>query len=157
MAVRIKIFRQKKSSFAKIIEGLATALQSKRRNYNERHKQFSTEPAHWVFKMEMPVPHCICTKISETGSVGENKSGYKANIAKVMRAKRGRNYRSTGMRGSYPYAGEHSAQFKCSTIHGVPQREKQSDDFRPTRQFKIQIWESSLLVQRVLRRHSWAE
>ena len=35
--------------------------------------------------MEMPVPHCICTKISETGSVWENKSGYRANIAKVMK------------------------------------------------------------------------
>ena len=101
---------------------LATALQSKRMSCHERHKQFST------LKMEMIESHNICTKISQAGNVWKNKSGYRANIAKVMRAKRSRNNRSPGMPRSPPYASEYPAQFKHSAIHGVSEREKQHVD-----------------------------
>ena len=36
---------------------------------------------------------------------------------------------------------------KCSAFHGVPQREKQSDDLGPTRKLKGQRWKTAFLVE----------
>ena len=105
--------------------------------------------------MEIIESHNICTKISQAGNVWKNKSGYRANIAKVMRAKRSRNNRSSVMPISHSYDSEYSTQFKYNAIHRVSKREKQLDDIRSTCQHEVQIWESTLLMQRVLCGHSW--
>ena len=55
--------------------------------------------------------------------------------------------------GSHPHAGRNPTENECGGIHRISQREKQFDDFSTTRESEVQIWESIILVQRVLRGH----
>ena len=41
----------------------------------------------------------------------------------------------------YTYAGKYTTAFKCSSIYGISKGKKLFDDFRPTRELEIQIWE----------------
>ena len=52
---------------------------------------------------------------------------------------------------SYSYVGKHPAQDECIRIYGVSERKKQSDDISTMGQHEIQVQESAILVQRVLR------
>ena len=61
------------------------------------------------------------------------------------------------MPGSYPYASEYTAVPKCSTICRVAERKKLANDLRSTCESEVQVWEQTLLVQRILRGHSRAE
>ena len=54
---------------------------------------------------------------------------------------------------SHPHAGRNPTENECGGIHRISQREKQFDDFSTTRESEVQIWESIILVQRVLRGH----
>ena len=51
------------------------------------------------------------------------------------------------------HAGRNPTENECGGIHRISQREKQFDDFSTTRESEVQIWESIILVQRVLRGH----
>mgnify|MGYP001071114425 FL=1 len=53
----------------------------------------------------------------------------------------------------HPHAGGNPTENECGGIHRISQREKQFDDFSTTRESEVQIWESIILVQRVLRGH----
>ena len=66
---------------------------------------------------------------------------------------RSKNSRSRSMPGSHPHAGRNPTENECGGIHRISQREKQFDDFSTTRESEVQIWESIILVQRVLRGH----
>ena len=59
--------------------------------------------------------------------------------------------RSRSVPGSHPHAGGNPTENECGGIHRISQREKQFDDFSTTRESEVQIWESIILVQRVLR------
>ena len=60
--------------------------------------------------MEVSISYCICTEISEDGDIRTNQTGYRDNIAEAVPAERGRDYRGTGVPGSYPYVSEYPAQ-----------------------------------------------
>ena len=66
---------------------------------------------------------------------------------------RSKNSRSRSVPGSHPHAGRNPTENECGGIHRISQREKQFDDFSTTRESEVQIWESIILVQRVLRGH----
>ena len=71
----------------------------------------------------------------------------KKDIGAILRKLKGsRNIRSRSMPRPYTYAGEYPTTHKYSTIHGISQGEKYTDDFRPTCKFKIQIWLKKFLV-----------
>ena len=57
------------------------------------------------------------------------------------------------MPGPYTYDGENSAEDIGIKIYGISEREKLADGIRPTCKSEIQIWESALLVPRVLCRY----
>lgn len=61
----------------------------------------------------------------------------KADTQKAVRTKRSRNNRGNSNDRSYAYAGKHSAVFKYSTIHGISQGEKYTNDIRQTRKFEV--------------------
>lgn len=61
------------------------------------------------------------------------------------------------MPGTHPHVGESATIYQNSPIHGITQGKKQSEDFRPTRELKIQIRKQKLLVQRVVRRYGGTE
>ena len=63
-----------------------------------------------VYKVEMSIPHRICTKVSQTGNLSRNKSRYRINTQKAMRTKGSGNNRSKCMPGSYPYAHQYTAE-----------------------------------------------
>ena len=63
---------------------------------------------------------------------------------------RSKNSRSRSVPGSHPHAGRNPTENECGGIHRISQREKQFDDFSTTRESEVQIWESIILVQRVL-------
>ena len=66
---------------------------------------------------------------------------------------RSKNSRSRSVPGSHPHAGRNPTENECGGIHRISQGEKQFDDFSTTRESEVQIWESIILVQRVLRGH----
>ena len=66
---------------------------------------------------------------------------------------RGRDHRSRSMPRSYPYVGNDTAEDECVRIHGIFEREKQSDDIPKMGKHEIQVQESAILVQRVLCGH----
>ena len=54
----------------------------------------------------------------------------------------------------HPSAGGDTAQRERNRIQGISQREEQVFDLRQRWNSEIQIWESGLLVQRILRGYS---
>ena len=67
---------------------------------------------------------------------------------------RSKNSRSRSVPGSHPHAGRNPTENECGGIHRISQGEKQFDDFSTTRESEVQIWESIILAQRVLRGHA---
>ena len=65
-----------------------------------------------------------------------------------------KDYRSRGVPRPHPHAVRDTTKGSCIKFHGVPQREKQSDDIREVSRAKVQVPESGVLVPRVLRRYS---
>ena len=70
-----------------------------------------------------------------------------------MQKKRCRNSRSRDMPRSCAYACEDTTKFKCFKFCRVFERKKYTYDLRTPCKFKIQIWKSPFLVQRILRRY----
>jgi hypothetical protein len=54
------------------------------------------------------------------------------------------------------YACINTTKTERSSVYGISQREKHFNDIRATCQSEISVWEQSVLAQRVLRQHSWA-
>ena len=50
----------------------------------------------------------------------------------------------------HSHAGEYSSEVQCVTDYGIFQREKQSNDIRQAYEFKVQVWQQAILVQRIL-------
>ena len=67
-----------------------------------------------------------------------------------MREKRSRDTGSGGVPEPYPYAGKHTAEVQRIRIYGIPERKKFADDIRQVCEHEVPIWESTVLVQRVL-------
>ena len=57
----------------------------------------------------------------------------------------------------YTFAGEYTAEIQCIGIHGVFEREKQSDDISEVGQHEICVPKSRILVQGILCGHSGEE
>ena len=111
----------RKAPFGKIDAGLPTAQKPKGVSH-ERHTKFIT------FQVAVPVAYCICSKISKERGIWKNQKRYRRNNTKAMRTKECRDYRGGGMQRSHTYAGGDTAKFECSTVHGISEREEQSDD-----------------------------
>ena len=85
---------------------------------------------------------------------GKIKKRYRRNIAKIVRTERSKNHRGRSVQRPHTPFGVNPTVHKCSTIYGISQGEKHANDFRPTRKSKIQIWQPTFLVQRILCRYS---
>ena len=48
-------------------------------------------------------------------------------------------------------------EVQCVTDYGISQREKQLDDIRQACEFKVQVWQQAILVQRILCRYGGTE
>lgn len=78
----------------------------------------------------------------------------KADVTKVMRIQRHRNYRSRGVQRSYPYARINPAEIQYSTDNGVSKRKEQFNDLREVCKSQVQIWQQAFLVARILCEYS---
>ena len=67
------------------------------------------------------------------------------------------NHRRGGMSGPHTYAGKHTTKIQCIRIHGVLEREKQSDDIPEVGQHEICVPKPRILVQGILCGHSGEE
>ena len=105
----------------------------------------------------MSIPYRIRTEISSDGDIRRNQSGHRKDTATAVPAEGDRNYRSRTMQRSYTHAREYSPEVQCVPNHGVSQGKEQLNDLRPTRQSKVQVWQSAFLGQRVFRRYGRKE
>ena len=85
----------------------------------------------------MSISYSICPKVSQTSDIWRDKERHWRNTEKIVRTKGSGDTRGGSMPRSYTYAGEHPAAHKYSTIYGIPQGKKHTNDFRPTCKFKI--------------------
>ena len=83
----------------------------------------------------------------------KDETGYSKYFKYAMQKKRCRNSRSRDMPRSCAYACEDTTKFKCFKFCRVFERKKYTYDLRTPCKFKIQIWKSPFLVQRILRRY----
>ena len=65
--------------------------------------------------------------------------------------------RGRDMSRPYPHVGEYPAQNERCGVHGVPEREEQSDDLPKMGEHEICIPQPRILVQGILRRHGGEE
>ena len=86
------------------------------------------------------------------GLICENK----ARGRPFVRAARHHRY-SSFLRNFLNYVCEYSPEVQCVPNHGVSQGKEQLNDLRPTRQSKVQVWQSAFLGQRVFRRYGRKE
>lgn len=100
--------------------------------------------------MELQIPHCICAEVAPADNLWKDQGGSREDIAHAMREKRSRDTGSGGVPEPYPYAGKHTAEVQCIRVYGIPEREKFADDIRQVCEHEVPIWESTVLVQRVL-------
>ena len=86
-------------------------------------------------------------------SVWEDETGYCEYFKYAMQKKRCRNSRGRDMPRPCAYACKDTTKFKCFKFCRVFERKKYTYDLRTPCKFKIQIWKSPFLVQRILRRY----
>lgn len=55
------------------------------------------------------------------------------------------------MPGSYSYAGRNTTENECIRIRRISERKKHPHDIRKACEPKVQVWEPTFLVQRILR------
>ena len=101
--------------------------------------------------MELQVSYGVCAEIQAKSVLRRKADGDRGNTSGVVPVERSRNHRSRSMPRSYSYVGKHPAQDECIRIYGVSERKEQPDDLPKMGQHEIQVQESAILVQRVLR------
>ena len=99
--------------------------------------------------MEMSIPCSVCTEISENGDIWPNQKRYWSDTSQTMRAKGYWNNWSRSLPGPYPYADKFFAEVQHFLRYGISQGKEQPHDFRQTREFKVQVWKSAFLGQRI--------
>ena len=83
----------------------------------------------------------------------KDETGYSKYFKYAMQKKKCRNSRGRDMPRPCAYACEDTTKFKCFKFCRVFEREKYTHDLRTPCKFKIQMWKSPFLVQRILRRY----
>ena len=83
----------------------------------------------------------------------KDETGYSKYFKYAMQKKRCRNSRGRDMPRPCAYACKDTTKFKCFKFCRVFERKKYTYDLRTACKFKIQIWKSPFLVQRILRRY----
>ena len=81
--------------------------------------------------------------------------GDRGNIKDVEQLEENQDNKSRGMPGSSAYAGRKLAQSSSIKVHGITEEQEQSDDLGKIS--GTELWESRVLVQRVLCRHRGKE
>ena len=99
--------------------------------------------------------YCICTEISENGDIWSNQKRYWSDTSQTMRAEGYWNNWSRSLPGSYPYADKFFAEIQHFLRYGISQGKEQPHDFRQTREFKVQVWKSAFLGQRIFCGYCW--
>ena len=97
----------------------------------------------------MSIPCSVCTEISENGDIWPNQKRYWSDTSQTMRAKGYWNNWSRSLPGPYPYADKFFAEVQHFLRYGISQGKEQPHDFRQTREFKVQVWKSAFLSQRI--------
>ena len=83
----------------------------------------------------------------------KDETGYSKYFKYAMQKKKCRNSRGRDMPRPCAYACKDTTKFKCFKFCRVFERKKYTYDLRTPCKFKIQIWKSPFLVQRILRRY----
>ena len=122
-----------------------------REECNGHRKQFSPH------KMGMQVSHSFCAKIQKAGNLKTDQSRCRTDSGNTMQKKRNWDHRGRSLPGSHTYACKNTTKIFCIRNHGIFEREKFSHDLWEACELKVQIWKSSLLVQRILCRHGRKE
>ena len=101
-------------------------------------------------KMGMQVTHSLCTKIQEAGNLQADQGRCWPDSGNIVQEKGDWDHRGRSLPGPHPHACKNTTQIFCIRNHGVSERKKLSYDLWEACEPKIQIWKSSLLVQRIL-------
>ena len=78
--------------------------------------------------MELQIPYSICPQVQKVGNLRTDKERYWENTQAAVRSKESGNHRGRSMSGSYTHAGEYTAPFERSAVHGIFEREKLAND-----------------------------
>ena len=105
----------------------------------------------------MSIPYRIRPEISSDGDIRRDQSGHREDTAPAMPAEGNRNNRSGTMQRPHTYAREYSTEVQRIPNYGISQGQEQPNDIRPTRKSKVQVWQPTLLGQRVFRRYGRKE
>ena len=92
------------------------------------HIVFAPKYRRQEIYVELQVPHSVRTEISQARDIWKDKGRYWTDITKAMQCEESRNNRSQCLFRSHTYACENTAEYKCSAIHGISEREKYIDD-----------------------------
>ena len=84
----------------------------------------------------------------------EKETRGRENTENTLRMEKDKNCGSRSMSRSCTYAGRNTAESSDIKLYGISEREKQPDDLRKVSGAEIQISESGILVQRILRGHN---
>ena len=98
--------------------------------------------------------YSICAEVSQKNLLQRKPCGNREDIERIMQLETSENSRGGSVSGSYPHAGGNTTQDECFQFRRFSQREKQSDHFRETFQFEVQIWKQAVLVPWILCRYS---
>ena len=98
--------------------------------------------------------YSIRTEVQEESVLQRKETRGRENTENTLRMEKDKNCGSRSMSRSCTYAGRNTAESSDIKLYGISEREKQPDDLRKVSGAEIQISESGILVQRILRGHS---
>jgi len=107
--------------------------------------------------MELQIPYRICTEISPQSVLQGKKSSNRKNLAGTVWMERRKDHRSRSMPGSYPSLRRDPPEIFYFGVHGISKGKKRCKDVWAIRRTQIQISQSGVLVQGILRRHRGKE
>ena len=103
--------------------------------------------------MELQISHSLRTEVQEESVLQRKETRGRKNTENTLRMEKDKNRGSRSMSRSCTYAGRNTTESSDIKLYGISQREKQPDDLRKVSGAEIQISESGILVQRILRGH----
>ena len=78
--------------------------------------------------MELQISHSVCSEVQKKSILQRKKTGGRRNSKNTVQLEEDKNRRGRSVPGSCTYVGRDTSKGGDIKLHGISQREKQSDD-----------------------------
>ena len=78
--------------------------------------------------MELQISHSVCTEVQKKSVLQRKKTGGRRNSKNTVQLEEDKNRRGRSLPGPCAYVGRDTSKGGDIKLHGISQREKQSDD-----------------------------